>query len=47
MTVYTEKNDLDRDVVIDLDRVIWSRMNNLDHDLDNFNPDIRWIAMKL
>ena len=46
-SVYKEKNYPDRDLDSDLGRQILSRVKrDLDRHLDNFNPDIRWIAMQ-
>ena len=43
---YTERNYLGRNLQHDLDQEILSRINSrLDCDLDNFNPDIGWIAI--
>ena len=45
--VYTEHYYLDCNLDRDLDQDILCHVNtDLDRDLDNFNPDSRWIAMK-
>ena len=43
--VYMDKNDLDHNLVLNLNREILSRVNTQECDLDNLNSDIMLIVM--